>query len=130
MRDYKHYIPAKTGFCTEVDRDLLDVAFLNNELNRYVMIIMDEVHIKNELVYDKHQGCLVGFTDLGNTNNRLLEMEGALYGDKSQPNLAISMFVLMVRGLFYKLNYPYAQFACSSISGDLIFDPVWKLFQG
>ena len=37
---------------------------------------MDEVHIKNELVYDKHQGCLVGFTDLGNTNNRLLEMEG------------------------------------------------------
>ena len=126
LRDYTHYIPAKTGFCTEVDRDLLDVAFLNNELNRYVIIIMDEVHIKNELVYDKHQGCLVGFTDLGNTNNRLLEMEGALYGDKSQPKLAISMLVLMVRGLFYKLNYPYAQFACSSISGDLMFDPVWE----
>lgn len=87
---------------------------------------MDEVHIKNELVYDKHQGCLVGFTDLGNTNNRLLEMEGALYGDESQPKLAISMLVLMVRGLFYKLNYPYAQFACSSISGDLMFDPVWE----
>ena len=54
LRDYTDYIPAKIGFCTEVDRDLLDVAFLNNELNRYVMIIMDEVHIRNELVYDKH----------------------------------------------------------------------------
>ena len=126
LRDYTHYIPTKTGFSTEVDRDLLDVAFLNNDLNRYVMIIMDEVHIKNDLVYDKHQGCLVGFIDLGNTNNRLLEFESALCGDKSQPQLALSMLVLMVRGLFYKLNYPYVQFACSSISGDLMFDPVWE----
>ena len=126
MRDYTHYIPTKTGFSTEIDRDLLYVAFLNNELNRYVMIIMDEVHIKNDPVYDKHQGCLVGFIDLGNTNNRLLEFESALYGDKSQPQLALSMLVLMVRGLFYKLNYPYVQFACNSITGELMFDPVWE----
>ena len=84
------------------------------------------MHIKNDLVYDKHQGCLVGFTDLGNTNNRLLEFESALYGDKSQPQLALSMLVLMVRGLFYKLNYPYVQFACNSITGELMFDPVWE----
>ena len=31
----------------------------------------------------------------------------------------------MVRGLFFKLNYPYAMFACSSLKGDLLFDPVW-----
>ena len=75
LRDYTHYIPAQTGYSTEVDQNLLDVAFLSNELNRYVMLIMDEVHIKNDLVYDKHQGCLIGFIDLGNTNNRLLEFE-------------------------------------------------------
>ena len=36
------------------------------------------------------------------------------------------MLVLMVRGLFQKLNYPYVQFACSNLSGDQLFDPVWE----
>ena len=87
---------------------------------------MYEVHIKNNLVYDKTQGCLIGFVDLGSTNNRLLEFENALCGEKSQPKLALTMLVLMVRGLFYKLNYPYAQFACNTITGDVMFDPVWE----
>ena len=49
-----------------------------------------------------------------------------LSGEKIQPKLAVTMLVLMVRGLFCKLNYPYAQFACKTISGDLMVDPVWE----
>ena len=85
---------------------------------------MDEVHIKNDLVYDKHQGCLIGFTNLG---DNLLNFESVLSGDGQYHRpLATSVLVLMVRGLFFKLNYPYAQFACSSLKGDLLFDPVWE----
>ena len=36
------------------------------------------------------------------------------------------MLVLMVWGLFCKLNFPYVQFASSSMSGDLLLDPVWE----
>ena len=36
------------------------------------------------------------------------------------------MLVLMVRGLFQKLNYPYAQFACANLNGKQMFDPVWR----
>ena len=126
LRDYTHYISAKIGFSTDVDQNLHDIAFLSNELNRYVVLLMDEVHIKNDLVYDKNEGCLIGFVDLGSTNNRLLELENALSGGKIQPKLAVTMLVLMVRGLFCKLNYPYAQFACKTISGDLMVDPVWE----
>ena len=127
LRDYTHYIKTSIGFSTEVDKDLLNVSFLSNELNKYVVLVMDEVHIKNDLVYDKHQGCLIGFTNLGETNNSLLKFESALSGDEQyQQPLATSMIVLMVRGLFFKLNYPYAQFACSSLKGDLLFDPVWE----
>ena len=32
----------------------------------------------------------------------------------------------MVKGLFQKLNYPYAQFVCANLSADLLFDPVWE----
>ena len=47
-------------------------------------------------------------------------------GDQSELPLASSMLGLMVRGLFFKLNYPYAQFACDSLGGDLLFDPIWE----
>ena len=38
---------------------------------------MDEVHIKEDLVYDKHEGTLIGFVNLGDTNNHLLQFEAA-----------------------------------------------------
>ena len=45
-------------------------------------LIMDEVHIKHDLVYDKYEGCLIGFVDLGEVNNQLIEFEKALAGDQ------------------------------------------------
>jgi len=39
------------------------------------MLVVDEMHIKHDLVYDKHSGALIGFVDLGNTNNQILEFE-------------------------------------------------------
>ena len=118
LRDYTHYITTTIGFSTEVDKNLLDVAYLSKDINRYIFLIMDEVHIKNELVYNKHNGNLIGFVNLGDTNNWLLEFEKGLYNDNDELPLATSMLVLMVRGLFCKLNYPYARFACASMNGD------------
>ena len=48
--------------------------------------------------------------------------------DSGEPSvsLASTMMVLMVRGLLCKLDYPYAQFACVKVAGDLIFDPIWE----
>ena len=93
---------------------------------RYVGLVLDEVHIKDDLVYDKHEGTLVGFVNLGDTNNHLLQFEATLTADSPPRLLANSMLVLMVRGLFSNLNFPYAQFACSKLTGDLLIDPVWE----
>jgi len=126
LRDYTHYITTSIGFSAEVDDDLVRVADLSEDLNKYVILIIDEVHIKEDLVYDKHKGCLIGFVNLGIINNQLLEFEAALSADKDYRLLANTMLVVMVRGLFHKLNYPYAQFACANLSADLLFDPVWE----
>ena len=126
LRDYTHYITTSIGFSAEIDNDLVCVADLSQDLNKYVILIIDEMHIKEDLVYDKHEGCLIGFVNLGTINNQLLEFESALSADKVYRPLAKTMLVLMVRGLFHKLNYPYAQFACANLSADLIFDPVWE----
>ena len=89
-------------------------------------MVIDEVHIKDDLVYDKHSGMLVGFENLGDTNNHLIRFEAALSDDTVPRPLAKSMLVLMVRGLFTNLRFPYAQFACLNLTGDLLVDPVWE----
>ena len=87
-------------------------------------LVIDEVHIKDDLVYDKFDGELIGFIDLGDTNNRLLQFEASLSSEDepSRPPLANSMLMFMVRSLFSSLTFPYVQFACETLSGDLYTD--------
>jgi hypothetical protein len=37
---------------------------------KYVAVIFDEVHIRADLVYNKHTGELVGFCNFGDINNK------------------------------------------------------------
>ena len=39
-----------------------------------VGILIDEMHIKEDLVYDKHTGALIGFISLGDVNDQLLKV--------------------------------------------------------
>ena len=117
LRDYTHHIPAGIGFSAKVDQHIVNVAFLSSELNRYVILVLDEMHIKQDLVNDKHEGSLIGFVDLGCTNNQTLEFESALTVGKTEPKLGSTMLAFMVRGLLCKFNYPYVQFACHDITG-------------
>ena len=109
LRDYTHYVSAKIGFCVEVDQMLVSFLDVSIERNRYVSLVLDEVHIQDNLVYDKHNGQIVGFVDLGETNNHLLDFELL---DGADRQVAKTMLVLMVRGLFTRVNFPYARFAC------------------
>ena len=36
------------------------------------------------------------------------------------------MMVFMVRGLLSRLRFPYVQFACLSVTGELLFHPFWR----
>ena len=100
-----------------------------NDWERCVCLVMDEMYIKEDLVYNKHTGELVGFANLGDTNAHLLQFQHDMEGEKDDytPPLARTMFVIMVRGLFIRLNFPYVQFPCTTtVSGDLLFDLVWE----
>ena len=40
---------------------------LFSDIERYVCILLDEMKIQDDLVWDKHTGELIGFVDLGDT---------------------------------------------------------------
>lgn len=129
LRDYTYFVSSSVGFSTDVDKQLMEAAKIDTleEYQKCVACIMDEMHVKEDLVFSKHTGSLIGFTNLGNINDLLTEYERLLDSDQeSSPPLAKSMLVFFVRGLFTNFQFPYAQFACKSLSGDLLFNPFWE----
>ena len=63
--DYTYFTSATIGFSDTVDEQLMSIADTSEERYRYVGMVLDEVHIKADLVYDKHEGALIGFVNLG-----------------------------------------------------------------
>ncbi len=63
LRDYTYYTRACLGFSASVDRQMMDLAKIDScrTLDKYVIVIMDEMHVKEDIVYDKHTGmyCIV-----------------------------------------------------------------------
>ena len=72
-------------------------------------------------------GAIVGFTNLGEVNSHLSEFEASTKdSDDSREPLANSMLVFMVRGLFNDLEFPYAQFPCTSLAGHQMYEIFWE----
>lgn len=79
LRDYTHHTESKVGFSVELDRQLMDDAQIQSlsEYEKYVCLIGDEMHIKEDLVFDKFSGELTGFINLGDINRHLRLLENS-----------------------------------------------------
>ena len=116
LGDYTHY----------VDEMLMDTAEVGScpEREKCTLLLLDEMHIREDLVFDKHTGTMIGFANLGEINDHLIQFERSLQDDTPmRPQLAKTIMVFMVRGLFSSLQFPYAQFPCAELSGELLYDP-------
>lgn len=107
LRDYSNCVKAGSGFSVEVDAQLMEAAKLSTcpDWQKLVVLLLDEMHIKEDVVYNKHTGRIVGFCNLGEVNSRLLQYESMLEGKEEHHVVAKSMMVFMVRGLFTPLRY-------------------------
>ena len=82
---------------------------------RFVGILYDELYIKEDLVYDRHASQLIGFVNLGAVDQQLATLETA--ASKSTPAIATCILTLMVRGIFYSLQFPLVNFATVGLKG-------------
>ena len=62
LRDYTYFVSSTVGFSDDVDKQLMDVSELSKlqDFQRCIALIMDEMHIKEELVFHKNSGHLIG----------------------------------------------------------------------
>ena len=131
MRDYTHIYEAKLGFQCEVDEQLFHEMKVDTlaEWQKFVGIIFDEIKIKEGIVYNKHTSEIVGFINLGEVTNQLLEFERLCEDDdvrSATPCVAKYVNCFMIRGVFVPMTFPYAQFATTGASADELFPLVWE----
>ena len=127
LHDYSHCVKSEAGFATHVDLLLMQANNMSScpEHQKLVILLLDEMYVREDLVYDKHSGRLIGFAHLGSVSDHLQASERALeQGQEGRP-LAKTIMMFMVKGLFTPLRFPYAQFPCSTVTGDLLFRPFW-----
>ena len=67
------------------------------------MVLIDEMRIKESLVYDKHCAHIIAFVNNGDVENQLSQLEqrySSTIVHVQHPAIATHMLVLMVRGIY------------------------------
>lgn len=124
LRDYTHCTKAAAGFCNQVDQQLLQALESSKEHERMIILLLDEMYIREDLVYNKHSGQLVGYINMGDINNHLLLFEKQVTeGDVLQmPTLAKTMmvftyFLVFASHIFYSHVLVCLETCCSNHFG-------------
>ena len=119
LRDYRNAIRPKVGFNSEVIKELKDLTdnFFDNQ--RYVALCFDEMKVQSKLVFDKHDGELIGFLDLGDPDVNYVELE-------IQDKLATHVLVFFIRGVITDLKFSLAFFATDNITSNQLVPIFWQ----
>ena len=64
------------------------------ETGRYVMLTLDEMKSKEDIVYDKNTGEMIGFINLGDINNAIQDLQRDNEAD--HPPVATHLLTFMV----------------------------------
>ena len=128
LRDYTHLVRSALGIQPDVNEQLIKEAKVTSleQWQKYVVVLFDEVKIKEDLVYDSKTFELIGYINLGQFNHQLMSLNSS--DSEFDPNsVATHMLVFMVRGVFIDLEFPYAQFATKTTCAANIFPIVWEV---
>lgn len=126
LRDYTHIFKSTTGFQSEVD-GMLRKEVKDESWKNYVVLLVDEMKVKESLVYDKHSCEVIGFVELNDINHQINQLESQTANNR--PPIATHLLTFMVRGLFTSCKFPYAHFPTDSLTGDQMFPIVWEAIE-
>ena len=118
LRDYKNYFKPKAGINQENIECIREKTKHFTDLQRYIVLVMDEMKIQSNLVFDKVSGDLVGFVDLGDpmTNEAYVEEE----------SVATHALAFLVRGLCTDMKHIVSYYFTRDVTSFQILPIFWK----
>ena len=103
LRDYKNYFKSRVGTSKENVESLRVKTSSFTPVQRYIAVVMDEMKIQSNLVFDKVSGDLVGFINLGDPMTNFANLT-------DEDPIAIHALAFLVRGLCTDLKHIIANF--------------------
>ncbi|KAK3754384.1 hypothetical protein QZH41_002038 [Actinostola sp. cb2023] len=119
LRDYRNCIRPQRGFQEEVIDELNNMTASYFDVQRYVVLLFDEMKIMSNLVFDKVTGELIGYTDLGDPEINFATLEKA-------DGIATHALAFLVRGVCTQLKFCLAHFATEGVTAAQLMPIFWE----
>ena len=119
LKDYRNAIKPKRGFQKDVIEVLKSETSSYFDVQRYIVLLFDEMKVMSNLVLDKMTGELIGFTDLGDPELNFAALEKA-------DTIASHALAFLVRGMCTELKFGLAHFATTGITAAQLMPLFWQ----
>ena len=120
LRDYENYFKPKAGLIMDNIASLRDKASLAAGIQRYVVLVMDEMKTQSNLVFDKYSGDLIGFVDLGDPMTNY-----AYFGDEDV--MATHTLAFLLRGMCSDMKHIIAYYFTENVTSYQLISVFWKI---
>ena len=87
-------------------------------IERYIVLVFDEMKVQEILVWDKTTEELIGFVDLGDTDLNYATLQNA--------QLALHILVFTIKSTENLLSYSFAIFARNTLTSNQLYPVFWK----
>ena len=119
LKDYRNAIRPQRGCNCEVTEELKSLTNSYFDVQRYVVLLFDEMKIQSNLVLDKVTGDVIGFTNLGD-----LDLNFAVL-DKTD-EIATHALAFIVRGVSSPLKLCLAHFSTNDVTAAQLMPIFWE----
>lgn len=119
LKDYRNAVRPQRGFNKQIVDELRSLTESYFDVQRYVVLLFDEMKVQSNLVFDKVTGELIGFTDLGD-----LDLNCAVL-DKPD-DLATHALAFLVRGVCTELKFCLTHFSTNGVTAAQLMPIFWE----
>eukprot|EP00795_Rhopilema_esculentum_P017480 gene17480-9089_t len=119
LRDYSNVFQPSVGFKKEVLEDLKHQGSQLKGIAKYVVLMLDELSVQDDLVFNNSTNELVGFVNLGEDLNQIFKK-------KATDSIASHALVFMVCGIASKLKFSLGYFATTTATAAMLYPLVWR----
>ena len=119
LRDYKNYFKPSAGINKENVESLREKTASFTSVQRYVAVVMDEMKIQSNLVFDKVSGDLIGFIHLRDPMTNFANLT-------DEDPVASRALAFLVRGLCTDLKYIIAYFFTGNVTSFQLMPLFWR----
>ena len=120
LRDWKNAIAPQTGFRKQIIDALNKLIRDYFDIKRYVCLLIDEIKIKLNLVFDKHSGELIGYLDFKEPKKNFATIE------EEKNTLAIHALIFYLWRIATNLKYSLAYFATNGVTSGKVMALFWE----